>query len=104
MLIIFYPISRLSFIWIIKKYNEKKDNEKILNFFKTLSIQEEYLIKEFVKNGSSFLHTNYINKFQNEIESLKNRNILNEVDYGYQLNIKVFDKANIIYEKYAIPF
>lgn len=46
----------------------------------------------------------YINKFQNEIESLINRNILKEVDNGYQLNINVFNKANEIYEDSALPF
>lgn len=103
-LIIFYPVSRMACFSILKKYNEKKEKQEILEFFKSFSTQEEYLLKEFVSNGSSFLHYSYINKFQNEIESLINRNILKEVENGYQLNIKVFNEANKVYQKYAIPF
>lgn len=103
-LIIFYPISRMTCFSILKKFNDKKEKKEILEFFKSFSTQEEYLIREFVSNGSSFIHMSYINKFQNEIESLINRNILKEVDNGYQLNINVFNKANEIYEDSALPF
>ena len=103
-LIIFYPISRLFFIWIINNYNKREESKKITNFFQSSSFQEEILIKKFVNNGSSFLHYSYINEFQNELETLKNRDILNEVENGFQLNIKVFDKAKEIYKNETIPF
>ncbi|PHQ58044.1 MAG: hypothetical protein COA30_01410 [Sulfurimonas sp.] len=103
-LIIVYPISRLLFLSINKVYNQKKENKNIENFFNSFSIQEENLIQEFVKSGTSFLGYNYINTYQNELETLKNRGILSEAKNGYQLNIKVFDKAQEVYKDYAIPF
>ncbi|MDD3476766.1 MAG: hypothetical protein PHI38_07845 [Sulfurimonas sp.] len=103
-LVIFYPISRLIFIWIIKKYDQNEENKKITKFFQTFSIQEEILIIKFVRNGSSFLDLSYKEAFHSEFETLKNRNILKEVEYGYQLNIEIFNKAREIFKDECIPF